>query len=45
LNLSKEDNPNEVLTALGRHGMVYHYVAQVPTANDLFVQAIEQNNK
>ena len=45
LHLSKEDNPNEVLTALGRHGLVYHYVAQVPTANDLFVQAIEQNNK
>ena len=45
VQLSEQDVPNQVLSKLSGYGMVYHFVAEVPSANDLFVQAISQNNK
>lgn len=44
LQLSDQDTPNAALTELSRFGMVYHFVAEVPSANDLFVQTIAQNS-
>ena len=44
LQLTDQDAPNAVLTALSRYGMVYHFVAEVPSANDLFVHTIAQNS-
>ena len=38
-----DESPNALLHELGKHGLVYHFVAEVPTANDLFVQSIQQN--
>ena len=45
VQLSEQDVPNQVLSKISGYGMVYHFVAEVPSANDLFVQAISQNNK
>jgi ABC-2 type transport system ATP-binding protein len=44
LQLKEQDTPNALLAELGRYGMVYHFVAEVPSANDLFVQTIAQNS-
>jgi ABC-2 type transport system ATP-binding protein len=43
VQLSENESPNALLHELGKHGLVYHFVAEVPTANDLFVQSIQQN--
>jgi len=43
VKLSENESPNALLHELGKHGLVYHFVAEVPTANDLFVQSIQQN--
>ena len=43
VQLSENESPNTLLYELGKHGLVYHFVAEVPTANDLFVQSIQQN--
>lgn len=43
VQLSENESPNALLHELGKHGLVYHFVAEVPTANDLFVQSIHQN--
>ena len=43
VQLSENESPNVLLHELGKHGLVYHFVAEVPTANDLFVQSIQQN--
>ncbi len=43
VQLSENESPYALLHELGKHGLVYHFVAEVPTANDLFVQSIQQN--
>lgn len=43
VQLSENESPNTLLHELGKHGLVYHFVAEVPTAYDLFVQSIQQN--
>lgn len=43
VQLSENESPNALIHELGKHGLVYHFVAEVPTANDLFVQSIQQN--
>jgi ABC-2 type transport system ATP-binding protein len=43
VQLSENESPNALLHELGKHGLVYHFIAEVPTANDLFVQSIKQN--
>ena len=43
VQLSENESPNALLHELGKHGLVYHFVSEVPTANDLFVQSIQQN--
>lgn len=45
LQLADKDHPNEVITGLSPYGIIYHFVAEVPTANDLFVQAINQDKR
>ena len=43
VQLSENESPNALLHELGKHGLVYHFVAEVPTANDLFLQSIQLN--
>jgi len=44
LQLADQESPNNALARLSQYGVVYHFVAEVPSANDLFVQAINQNS-
>jgi len=44
LQLADQESPNNALARLSQYGVVYHFVAEVPSANDLFVQAINLNS-
>lgn len=44
VQISEAQEPMAVLNEMSQYGLVYHFVAEVPSANDLFVQTITQNN-
>ncbi|MEO8933703.1 MAG: ATP-binding cassette domain-containing protein [Xanthomarina sp.] len=43
VKLSKEDIPNDLLSFLTSKGQVSHFVELIPSANDIFIQAIKNN--
>lgn len=44
VQLSANDSPNELLSFLTSRGEVQHFVELVPSANDIFIQAIQKNS-
>lgn len=44
VQLNKETNSNDLLSFLSARGEVQHFVEVVPSANDIFIQAIHKNN-
>ncbi|HBB48803.1 MAG TPA: ABC transporter ATP-binding protein, partial [Flavobacteriaceae bacterium] len=42
--LADQESPNNALARLSQYGVDYHFVAEVPSTNDLFVQAINLNS-
>ncbi|CAA0179926.1 Probable ABC-type Na(+)-transporting system, ATPase component [Tenacibaculum maritimum] len=44
IKLSENDTPNELLAYLSSKGEVQHFVELIPSANDIFIQAIHKNN-
>ena len=44
VQLSATDNSNDLLSFLTGRGEVQHFVELIPSANDIFIQAINKNN-
>lgn len=44
IKLNEKGGANELLSFLTSHGEVQHFVELVPTANDIFIQAIRKNS-
>lgn len=44
IKLPKGETPNELLSYLLSHGTVNHFVEVIPDANDIFIQAVNQNS-
>jgi len=44
IKLNKEDTANDLLSFLTKHGEIQHFVETIPSANDIFIQAINKNN-
>jgi ABC-2 type transport system ATP-binding protein len=44
VQLSETDNSNDLLSFLTGRGEVQHFVELIPSANDIFIQAINKNN-
>lgn len=44
IKLPKGETPNELLSYLSSHGTVNHFVEVIPDANDIFIQAVNQNS-
>lgn len=40
----KNDTPNDVLTLLAPLGQITHFVEKIPSVNDIFIQAVSNNN-
>ena len=38
------DNPKELVNYLNNKGVLNHFIELIPTANDIFIQAVNQNN-
>ncbi len=38
------DNPKELINYLNNKGILNHFVELIPTANDIFIQAVNKNN-
>lgn len=43
VKIPKEDSPNDLLSLLTSHGEVQHFSELVPSANDIFIQAVNKN--
>ena len=44
IKISEDAQPNELLSYLAAKGQVTHFVEVVPTANDIFIQTVNENN-
>ena len=44
VKIPKEATPNELLSLLTKYGQVQHFVERVPSANDIFMQAVTKNS-
>ena len=44
VKLNTSDTPNDLISYLSNNGQLYHFVEQVPSANDIFIQAIQQHS-
>src|SRR5690606_21033043 len=44
LKLKEGDSPNQLLSYLTGQGEVTHFVEVIPSANDIFIQAVKNNN-
>uniref|UniRef100_UPI0035C81595 ABC transporter ATP-binding protein n=1 Tax=Aurantibacter sp. TaxID=2807103 RepID=UPI0035C81595 len=45
IKLDLNQNPNDLLQYLITKGKVSHFVELIPTANDIFIQTVNNNNK
>jgi ABC-2 type transport system ATP-binding protein len=45
VKLNETDNSNDLLSFLTSRGEVQHFVELIPSANDIFIQAINKNSK
>ncbi len=43
VKLSEKDTANDLLSYLTTQGQVSHFVEQIPSANDIFIQAVKNN--
>lgn len=43
VKINGSDTPNDLLSFLSSHGQVNHFVEVVPSANDIFIQSIQNN--
>jgi len=44
VKLTKNQTSNDLLSVLSNHGEVKHFVEKVPSANDIFIEAVSKNN-
>lgn len=44
IKLSKNQSSNDLLSLLSSHGEVKHFVEKIPSANDIFMEAVSKNN-
>uniref|UniRef100_UPI00404895BE ABC transporter ATP-binding protein n=1 Tax=Polaribacter sp. TaxID=1920175 RepID=UPI00404895BE len=44
VQMSENESPNELLSLLTNYGEVEHFLELVPSANDIFIQAVRKNN-
>lgn len=44
VKLSEKDSPNELLQLLMSKGEIQHFLELVPSANDIFIKAVNKNN-
>jgi ABC-2 type transport system ATP-binding protein len=44
VQLQKERNPNDLLSFLAQKGIVRYYKELIPSANDIFIQAVNKNS-
>ncbi len=44
VKIPKEASPNELLSFVTKYGQVQHFVEMVPSANDIFMQAVTKNS-
>ncbi len=44
VQIPKGESPNNLLAALSNYGDVQHFLEIVPSANDIFIQAVNQNS-
>jgi ABC-2 type transport system ATP-binding protein len=42
--MGENESPNELLSLLTNYGEVEHFLELVPSANDIFIQAVRKNN-
>lgn len=43
VKLKQQQTSNELVSFLSNHGQLQHFVEVIPTANDIFIQAIQKN--
>lgn len=43
VKLKEQQTANELVSFLSNHGQLQHFVEVIPTANDIFIQAIQKN--
>jgi len=44
VQMGENESPNELLSLLTNYGEVEHFLELVPSANDIFIQAVRKNN-
>ena len=44
INLSNGDTSTDLIKYLNKRALINHYVEVIPTANDIFIQAVKQNS-
>ena len=44
VKIPKENSPNDLLSILANHGQVQHFLEIVPSASDIFIQAVNKNS-
>ncbi|MDP5093586.1 MAG: ABC transporter ATP-binding protein [Polaribacter sp.] len=44
VKLTKNQTSNDLLSVLSNHGEVKHFVEKIPSANDIFIEAVSKNN-
>ena len=44
VQMGENESPNELLSLLTNYGEVEHFLELVPSANDIFIQAVSKNN-